>query len=84
MTLDLLAQQAVIGAVGGEQQTVDWQVSSQRMNWHSFSGLLRVIHSTEAVAAGRSGLFGSVGQFGKEGVGNIGKHRGQAFRCRLC
>lgn len=32
VALNLFAQQAVIGAVGGEQQTIDWQVSSQRIN----------------------------------------------------
>ncbi len=59
MTLDFLAQQAIIGAVGGEQQTVDAAGIQPANELALFFGLLQVIH-TPAVAALASGLFGCV------------------------
>ncbi len=84
MTLDFLAQQAIIGAVGGEQQTVDLAGIQPANELALFFRVVAGDTQHQAVAAGRSGLFGCVGQFGKEGVGNIREAPGQAFRCRLC
>ena len=79
VTLDFLAQQAIIGAVGGEQQTVDLAGIQPANELALFFRVVAGDTQHQAVAAGRSSLFGSVGQFGKEGVGNIGKHQAKRF-----
>ena len=75
VTLDLLAQQAVIGAVCGEQQAVYLAGIQPADELALFFRVVAGDTQHQAVAAGRSGLFGSVGQLGKEGVGNVGEHQ---------
>lgn len=77
--LDFFVQQVVIGVVGGEQQIVDL-VGIQLVNELVFFFWVVVGDiQYQVVVVGRSGFFGSVGQFGKEGVGNIGKYQVKCF-----
>ena len=79
VTLDFFAQQAVIRAVGGEQQAVDLAGIQPADKLTLFFRVIAGDTQHQAVTAGRSGLFGGIGQFGKEGVGNIGEHQAERF-----
>lgn len=79
VTLNLFTQQAVIGAVGGEQQAVNLAGIQPANELALFFRVVAGDAQHQAVAAGRSGLLGGVGQFGEEGVGDIGEDQTEGF-----
>ena len=69
MTLDFLAQQAIIGAVGGEQQTVDLAGIQPANELALFFRVVAGDTQHQAVAALKTATFNAAHQLRIEGIG---------------